>query len=252
MTDEVAAEGLAPEMETAVPETEPQTEGQEVQAEPGDDAAAETPEQVAAKRRQSFQERIDEKTRLHREAERATQAERERAEQMAQEAAYWRQQAELNGSTADPDQIGRMVEAEVQRREAARQAETVEAEWNKRQADAAAKHDDYFDVVVEGAERGKWVCSETMADAIKTSETGPDVAYHLAKNPAEARRIAALPPIAQVRELGRLEAKLTLTPQATARTATAAPEPTPQVRGVGGKFKVSPDTSDFAAFDKAY
>lgn len=47
-----------------------------------------------------------------------------------------------------------------------------------------------------------------MAVIIQESELGPQIAYHLGKNPKEAARIAALKnPLAQVKEIGRIEAR---------------------------------------------
>jgi len=43
---------------------------------------------------------------------------------------------------------------------------------------------------------------------VMESEVGPKLAYHLAKNPQEASRIAQLSPIRAIAELGKLEAKL--------------------------------------------
>ena len=54
-----------------------------------------------------------------------------------------------------------------------------------------------------------------MREAIGESELGDDVAYWLGKNPAEAARIAQLSERQMVRELTKLEGKLT------------APKPTP-------------------------
>jgi hypothetical protein len=47
-----------------------------------------------------------------------------------------------------------------------------------------------------------------MAEAITESSVGPQVAYELGKNPAEAARIASLPPMRQIAEIGQLEARL--------------------------------------------
>jgi hypothetical protein len=99
-------------------------------------------------------------------------------------------------------------------------------------------------------ERAANLCTDAMREAIISSEDGPAVAYHLASNPDEARRIAALDPVSQIRALGRLEAKLSTPAAPTAKTATDAPMPTTQVRGAGGRFGTSPDTQDFAAFEK--
>ena len=84
------------------------------------------------------------------------------------------------------------------------------------------------------------------------SDIGPKLAEHLGDNPRELDRLSALPPHLQTYELAKVEARLSRPAAPVAKTATEAPEPAPQARGVGGKFKVAPDTSDFAAFDKAY
>src|SRR6516165_7287432 len=47
-----------------------------------------------------------------------------------------------------------------------------------------------------------------MADAITESNLGPQVSYWLGQNPHEAARIASLPPIRQVAEIGQLEARI--------------------------------------------
>jgi hypothetical protein len=76
------------------------------------------------------------------------------------------------------------------------------------------------------------------------------VAYHLATNPGEARRIASLDQISQVRELGKLEAKLSAPPAPQVKLKTDAPDPPNVVRGNGGRFEAAPDTTDFAAFER--
>jgi hypothetical protein len=47
-----------------------------------------------------------------------------------------------------------------------------------------------------------------MADAITDSNLGTQVSYWLGQNPHEAARIASLPPIRQVAEIGQLEARI--------------------------------------------
>ena len=142
------------------------------------------------------------------------------------------------------------LERETERRNA--QVQEVDRSWETAQAAARSKYADYDEVVTEGAANGEWPCSPAMAHAIKTSETGPDVAYHLATHPDEARRIAGMSEFSQIREMGRLEARLSTPPTKEppkGKTATDAPPP-PEgaARGAGGKFVVSDDTDDFAAF----
>lgn len=91
-----------------------------------------------------------------------------------------------------------------------------------------------------------------VAEVIAASDIGPKLAEHLGDNPAELRRLGAMNPAMQARELTRLETRLSDPPKATPKTVTEAPEPPPQARGSNGQFKVAPDTDDFAAFEKQY
>jgi len=77
-----------------------------------------------------------------------------------------------------------------------------------------------------------------MADVLDLSEQGPQILYHLGKNPEEAMRIARLPPAHAALEIGRLEAKLSL-PQA--KTVTQAPPPIRPLSGGSGSAIVDPD-----------
>lgn len=67
------------------------------------------------------------------------------------------------------------------------------------------------------------------------AEVGPKVLHHLAKNTAEARRIAGLPPIDAAVELGALKAALVSkpTPKPTPKPSSAPP-PLPPVRPSSG------------------
>lgn len=199
-------------------------------------------------RRRSPQERIDEITRARREAERERDYWREAAAQVlhepldadAYEAGFDPYEAQTTGHERFLE-----LNAEIERRV---EAEVVERGWSTRQADFARVQPDYYEVL-----HGAWPCSAPMADAIRTSEAGAEVAYHLASNPDEARRIAAMTPLAQVREIGRLEARVGRGAGAgQTRAVSGAPSPAPLGRGGGGRFKIDPATSDFAAFERQY
>jgi hypothetical protein len=62
-----------------------------------------------------------------------------------------------------------------------------------------------------------------MGDAIKDSELGASILYELGKNPDEAARIAKLSPVAQVRELGKIEARLEAAKAAKADSSEEPP-----------------------------
>lgn len=108
-----------------------------------------------------------------------------------------------------------------------------------------AEYPDFDEVVTKGAAEEKWVCSPLMALAIKASPVGGHVAYELAKNPAEAERIAKLIPVEQAFELGqkvgahanRLASKTAAPAPAPAKVASSAPQPPAnRSRGSGGQY----------------
>lgn len=127
------------------------------------------------------------------------------------------------------------------------------------------KYDDYIQVVVEAADQGKWLLTPVGAQVIIDSEFGHEIAYHLAKNPAEAADIAEKPPHLQAAAIGRLEARFALAAEASKddtaagaqqkqqqdkKQVTGAPPPPPkhQSKDTAGKFTASPDTKDFSAY----
>jgi len=80
--------------------------------------------------------------------------------------------------------------------------------------------------------------SDVMAQAILHSELGPQVAYYLGNNPEEADRIAKLPPIAAVKEIGKLETKVA-TPT---KPKSSAPPPIEPIKR--GSASNAIDTTD--------
>lgn len=87
--------------------------------------------------------------------------------------------------------------------------------------------------------------SDVAADLIAESDKGPEIAYWLGKNPAQAVRIANLPAHLQGAEIARLEARLTVPSKRT----TAAPPPPPQVgasSSPGAKDPQAMTMSEFA------
>lgn len=123
---------------------------------------------------------------------------------------------------------------------------TIEDGWKTATAaeDFKAEYPDFDDVVTKGAAEQKWECTPLMALGIKSSPVGGHVAYELAKNPAEASRIAKLLPVEQAWELGRLEGKhaarraaKTAEPVKPAKVASSAPPPPVAAsRGAGGQY----------------
>lgn len=84
--------------------------------------------------------------------------------------------------------------------------------------------------------------TQTMADTVRESENGPQILYHLGKNPRLAEQIARLPPLQQAREIGRIEAKIGEKPQAP--KVSQAPPPAPHLAAVEPALSVKPDSPD--------
>jgi hypothetical protein len=114
--------------------------------------------------------------------------------------------------------------------------ETVVRTHEERVAKAEEKYEDFDEVCRNRDLR----ITDEMAEAIRLSETGPDIWYHLGKNPAEAARIAALNPVLAVKELGKLEVKLASAPPA--KKPSSAPAPITPVAPNGGNVPL--DTTD--------
>lgn len=115
----------------------------------------------------------------------------------------------------------------VQERDVQRQQRETLSGYADRIEEAKEKYDDFEQVAQN---RNLPVTSE-MASAIVTSEIGPDILYHLGSNPKEADRIARLSPVAQVKEIGKLEAKLTAEPPT--KKVSSAPAPITPVKANG-------------------
>jgi hypothetical protein len=80
-----------------------------------------------------------------------------------------------------------------------------------------------------------------MAQAVRASDIGPEIAYWLGSNVKEADRIARLDPVLQAKEIGRIEAKLASDPPV--KRTSSAPAP---IRPVTARTSGNPsyDTTD--------
>ena len=113
----------------------------------------------------------------------------------------------------------RKAEELVQQRELQRQRAALEEAYVEREEEARTKYDDFEQVAYNPQLR----ITEIMAETIKASEVGPDLAYWLGNNPKEADRISRLSPLLQAREIGRIEARLSDSPPVKPTTSAPAP-----------------------------
>jgi hypothetical protein len=104
-------------------------------------------------------------------------------------------------------------------REQRRQEAELYAQHQERVEAAVEKYDDFMEVVTNP----RVPFTTVMAQTIMASETGPEVAYFLGRNPDEAKRISRLSPFLQAKEIGRLEAKLADAPPVKKPSSAPAP-----------------------------
>ena len=121
----------------------------------------------------------------------------------------------------------------TQSTQTAKQAQTaLTSEWEKKAERAAAKYDDFDEIVPELSPEN------IVVAAIMEAENAEDVAYYLFKDgKKEAIRIGKLPVLAQIRAIGHIEAKLAAEPPKP-KTPSKAPAPITPVSGV------APTTTD--------
>lgn len=128
------------------------------------------------------------------------------------------------------EQAVREVGAEILSRQAS-QAQEIAARaaqdaWVESTAEFRQKVPD-FDAV---AHNPNLTVTPVMADAIRESSRGAEIAYYLGKNPAEAARIASLPPVSQATAIARLESRA----DATHASVSRAPQPVGTLSGRSG------------------
>ena len=108
------------------------------------------------------------------------------------------------------------------------QAQMLEA-YHEREEEARGKYDDFEQV----AYNPNVPITTVMAETIRASDVGPDVAYYLGSNPREADRISKLPPYLQAKELGKIEVKLADSPPVKKTSSAPAPIAPVTARGLG-------------------
>lgn len=261
ITSENSGEFYAAKMGASAPppaEAAPEPEVKEQGAEPvGDnsDAPVETDESGQKKVNPKVEKRFSELTKQREDARREAaehRAGREAAEKRAAEL-----EAKLNPPKSDDpkpeptqfkdafeyaealaewsaDQALKKRDAEVAERERKQAHQKVLDTWQSRQRAFMAEAPDYSEVV-QGA--GSVSVSDAVRDAILDSDMGPALLYHLAKNPDVVDSLNSKSAVSALRELGRLEAKLTPAEKAeiegkpvSAPKTTRAPAPITPIR----------------------
>ena len=113
-----------------------------------------------------------------------------------------------------------------------KELETLVSSWTEKAESAADKYEDFDEVVGDVKPTAPWAIAAMEAD------NAVDVMYWLGKNIKEAERIASLHPRVQVREIGKIEAKLLAEPPAKPKTPSKAPAP---IQPLSGAAPAAPD-----------
>ena len=233
--------GASNESPETVTEELQQSEQQEAADKPeegdeGDDQGGEEKPQEKPKR--SARERINELTKRAHEAEREAQRWREAAERKTADpsekpnpdkfGSYDEYVEALADWKADQRVAESFKRRDAERSQAAeaRAAEAKAQAWAERQIAFREATPDYDAVVGKSSVQ----VAPHVVDTLLDSDSGPELAYHLAKHPETVKRINSLSPLAAAREIGRIEATLSNPAAPQVKPASKAPAPITPVR----------------------
>jgi hypothetical protein len=227
--------------EAPVEETE-EAEAEPVEAQEDQESEPDSPpgdEEDVEEKTDPFQERINKLTKrfrsLERESSKALEAAQAEVYELRKQLAEAPQErpktlADFDYNEADYqtyifEQAEKRAEQAVNRRlaEVPRESPKVNeaaVKFSNAETKFAVEHDDYHDVVYDPTLR----ISPDMRDYVQVSEIGPELVYHLGKNPDIAMDIAGLPPALVGRELGKIEDGL-LKAKAKPKDVSKAPPP---------------------------
>lgn len=243
VTDEVIPTEVETEVE-AQPEVAESEEQVTQEAEPSDSS----PE-----KKDGVQKRIDELVRARREAERERDALLQRVQSQPQPKP---EPITADKTLADFDYdegaytsyLTDLAEARaaerVQQYTRQQRVQSVQQAYKAKEAEFAATVDDYDTV----AFNPNLHISQNLASGLMESDMGPQLLYHLGKNPDVADNLSRMKPSAMLREMGRLEAKLSDVKPSVSKT----PPPPPKVDAVEAKqtIKASSVSSDKLSTDE--
>ena len=226
------------------------TEEQAPSAKPEGEKPEEVTPEVAAKREgRRFERRLDKAYKARADAEaRAQLLEKTLAEERAKNAPKSLDaEPKLEQFDYDPEKYAAAkadyAKAQAQKEYEAKQRteagkktqEKLLADWEEKADRGAEKHADWQEKV------GELQPTNPLISAIMEAENGDEIAYYLGTHPKDARRIAELSPLSQVREIGKLEAKLLSEPEKP-KAPSKAPAPITPLTGVA--TIASPEPSD--------
>lgn len=160
---------------------------------------------------------------------------------------YSRELAKFEGRKAAREERVKADREQKERTERESQDKAART-WHGKIEKAVAKHADFEDVLEDEPATLEVIGAAPMRGFITESDIGPEIVYHLCKNPEEAKRIAALPGYKQAAEIAKIEEKLTAAAPKPAGDDDDADEPDPEKkdgadRNADGTFKPKKEPS---------
>lgn len=215
-----------------------------VATEPAGEPIAVAPEPVPPKRTPWWQTRIDQLTREKHDERRRADAAASALQTALEHAQAVPEPTEPASTTTPPAPAPTpqgLSDAEINRRaEALANQRALQRSFDdacNRVADAGkSEYPDWSETLTTLGQMGG--VPNAALEAITEAKDGHKLMDHLAKNPDEAMRIFALPPIRQAVEIARLETSL-LAPKARAISATPPP-----AKPLGGAQRITADLRD--------
>lgn len=241
--DTIEAEPIVETEETiTVADVDTVEEAKPDEADKPDDDATKEPLRDEKGKFKGVQARIDELTRARREAERSAEYWKGLATQTAQPSAEIAAKPTADQFDDYADYIEALTDWTVEQKtrdtatKAVANAETMhrQSNWADRQATAKASIPDYDNVVGSSDVPVR----DHVRDALLESERGPELAYHLARNPEFAAQLNNMSEVRATLELGRLESQLDQAP--APKPVSKAPAPiTPLTTGATGRVNLA-------------
>ena len=215
------------------------------------------------KQNPKLQERFDKLTKQREEAKRATDAANLRAEAAERRAADL--EAKLNPpkavdanarpqanqfndafeyaeALADWSSKNALKVRDQEERKKAWEAEQQKmlTSWEAKQAEFQAQNPDYKAMLASS----DVVVSDPIRDAIIESDIGPKILYHLAEHPEIAASLSSKSVVSSLRELGKLEAKLSEDKPAVVESAPKLSNAPPPIKPIKGNNATSDNLID--------
>lgn len=206
------------------------------------------------------QSRIDKLTKRFREAERETSLIRSENDRLLSELASRPEPIEPAKTLADFDYdeskyrdyirddarkaAEKAAERVVRELSGKSEADRVKVDFKRRQEDFAATVDDFEKVVYDDNLK----ISGVMAEEIRVSEIGPQMAYYLGKHPDESSELAGLSQRETVRRMTLLESRLLSEKSKTSKKVSDAPPPPPVIKAGDAGLEKDPAKMSDAEF----